>query len=158
MGTSTTGRGMTRALRVITRSAAVALLLSLLAACGGRSVEAYCETFYGEGQELRQQWIDAGNTEDPFAAMGTIFSAPRDLAAFFDRLEKVAPDDIQPDVAQLRDAFQQQADSMGDTAAGMFSNPLGTALGSLAAGMSTSGASQRVDAYTLENCGPPPTN
>jgi hypothetical protein len=90
--------------------------------------------------------------------MGTLFSAPRDLASFFDKLDKVAPDDIEPDVAQLRDGFQKQADSLGDQAAGMFSNPLGTALGSLASGMSLSGASSRVDAYTLKNCGPPPTN
>ena len=47
---------------------------------------------------------------------------------------------------------------MGDTAAGMFENPFGTAVGSLVSGMSTSGASQRVDAYTLENCGPPPSD
>jgi hypothetical protein len=136
----------------------VALLLAGVSACGGRSVEAYCETFYGEGQELRQQWIDAGNTQDPLAAIGSIFSAPRDLAAFFAELEEVAPEDIQPDVAQVRDAFQEQADSMGETAAGMVENPLGTALGSLATGLSMSGAMQRVDSYTLENCGPPPAD
>ncbi|WP_104524103.1 hypothetical protein [Blastococcus atacamensis] len=135
----------------------IALSVLALAGCSGRSVEAYCETFYGEGQELRERWIEAGDTQDPFAAMGTIFSAPGDLAAFFDDLAEVAPEEIQSDVERMRDAFQEQADSMGDTAAGMFSNPFGTALGSLATGMSLTGPAERVDAYTLDNCGPPPT-
>lgn len=143
--------------RAVRTAAAVALPVLALSGCGGRSVEAYCETFYGEGQELREQWIEAGDTEDPFAAMGTIFSAPGDLAAFFDELADVAPEEIQSDVERMRDAFQEQADSMGDTAAGMFSDPFGTALGSLATGMSLSGPAERVDAWTLENCGPPPT-
>jgi hypothetical protein len=136
----------------------VAALPALLTACSGRSVEAYCATFYGEGSQLRQQWIDAGNTDDPFGAIGTIFSAPGDLASFFEELEEVAPDEIQPDVEQLRDGFQEQADSMGDTAAGMFDNPFGTALGSFVSGLALSGPAERVDAYTLENCGPPPTD
>lgn len=130
-----------------------------LAACGSnRSVEAYCSVFYGEGQQLRSQWAAAGSSEDPFAGLAAVFSAPRDLAVFFDKLDKVAPEEIEPDVAELRDAFQQQADSLGSQAGGVLDNPLGALAGSLAAGLSTAGVEQRVDDYTLKNCGPPPTD
>ncbi|MGY1728095.1 hypothetical protein ACI79J_14090 [Geodermatophilus sp. SYSU D01062] len=143
---------------VVTFGGLVAVSVTLTACGQGRSVEAYCDVFYGEGQELRDAWTQAGNTDDPLAGMAAMFSAPRDLATFFGRLAEVAPDEIEPDVAALHDAFQEQADSLGSQAGELMDNPLGALAGAFAAGLSTSGAEQRVNQYTLDNCGPPPTN
>ena len=81
-----------------------ALASAVLAGCGSeRSVEAYCGTFYGEGGELRDRWSDAQGA-DPLTQAATLLQAPQEMKTFFDRLEKVAPDEIQPDVAAVRDS------------------------------------------------------
>lgn len=139
----------------------LALALALTACGSGRSVEAYCTTFYGEGQELRQQWLDSNASGDPLAGMAQLFSAPRDLAVFFDELSGVAPEDIRPDVETVRDTFQSQADSLGDKAGDIASGPMGlfgALAGDLATGFAAAPAMQRVDTWTSQNCGPPPTS
>ncbi|MDN5929753.1 MAG: hypothetical protein L0I24_01565 [Pseudonocardia sp.] len=137
-------------------------LALVLTACGdGRSVEAYCSTFYGDGQELRQRWLDTNASRDPLAGMAQLFSAPRDLAVFFDELSAVAPDDIRPDVETVRDTFQSQADSLGDKAGDIASGPMGlfgALAGDLATGFATAPAMQRIDTWTSANCGPPPAS
>ncbi|MDN5857584.1 MAG: hypothetical protein L0H84_03085 [Pseudonocardia sp.] len=145
-------------------AALVTTLAVPMAACGaGRSVESYCTVFYGEGQELRQRYIDAGDRaeQNPLGTIGTLLAAPRDLAVFFGKLAEVAPEEIEPDVVTVRDAFQEQADHLGDDARSIADGPLG-ALGSLAGGLATGLAAgpaiQRVDSWTTQHCGPPPAN
>lgn len=145
------------------RAIACCLVLAAgLSGCGtGRSIEAYCTTFYGEGQELRQRWLDNNATGDPVAGLAQLFSAPRDLAVFFDGLSDVAPDEIRPDVETVRDTFQSQADSMGDKAGDIASGPMGlfgALAGDLASGLAAAPAMQRVDTWTSQNCGPPPAS
>jgi hypothetical protein len=136
------------------------VLAAVLTGCGtGRSVEAYCATFYGEGQELRQRWLDTNATGDPVAGVAQLFSAPRDLAVFFGELGDVAPEEIRADVETVRDGFQSQADSLGEKAGAVASGPmgvLGALAGDLATGLATAPAMQRVDTWTSQNCGPPP--
>lgn len=136
------------------RAAGVVAAAVVLAGCSGeeRSVEAYCSTFYGEGSELRDQWTEAGGS-DLLGQAVTLLQAPQDLATFFDKLEKVAPDDIQPDVAAVRDSLKDQIDAMTSIDPG---SPWKAALQSMLIGVSSGGSWQRVDEWTLENCGPPP--
>ena len=149
---------------VVMRRAIACGLVSaaVLTGCGsGRSVEAYCSTFYGEGQELRQRWLDTNAEGDPVAGLAQLFSAPRDLAVFFGELSDVAPEEIQPDVETVRDTFQRQADSLGDKAGDIASGPMGlfgALAGDLATGLAAAPAMQRVDTWTSQNCGPPPAS
>lgn len=153
-------QGRAGAVCVITRracaGAVTALLLAgTLAGCGsGRSVEAYCDTFYGKGGELRQRYIDADAKNDPLQSLVTVLGVPQDLANLFAELEKVAPEDIQPDVKTLQQAFQKQADQVGDSPA----DPLTGLANGIILGLATSGPYNRVNAWTEKNCGPPPTS
>jgi hypothetical protein len=118
-----------------------------------RSVDAYCATFYGEGSELHNQWA-ASSGGDPLTQVVTLVAVPGDMAVFFDKLDKVAPDDIEPDVAAVRDSLKRQLDSLGSVSA---SDPLSTVLQQFMIGMSSNGSWQRVNDYTASNCEPPPS-
>jgi hypothetical protein len=128
----------------------------LVAGCGGssRSVSAYCKTFYGQGSALRQQWLQADQqtSADPLDALGQIFAAPQELANFFNRLDAVAPSDIEPDVKLIGQTFSAEASSLSS----------GNVIQSLASGLVSSvtseGAFNAVNQWTLTNCGPPPTS
>jgi hypothetical protein len=80
-------------------------------------------------------------------------TAPQDLEIFFDKLDKVAPDDIEPDVGVVRDSLQKQIDALGSSTPGGL---LGTAWQQMAIGLTSQGSWQRVDQYTSANCGKPP--
>lgn len=117
-----------------------------------RSVDAYCSTFYGEGTRLHDQWA-AGAEGDVLTQSVTLLAASGDMVVFFDKLDKVAPQDIEPDVAAVRDSLKRQLDSLGSVDV---RDPLSTAFQQLLIGASSSGSWQRVDDYTTSNCGPPP--
>lgn len=141
---------------------AAALLVALIATagCGTRGVDAYCDTFYGEGQEFRQRWIDTNAAGDPVGTLVQLLAVPRDLAVFFGKLADVAPEDIRSDVETIRDLYQAQADDLGDDAADLFAGPasaLGGIAGDLMSGLAAAPALQRVDTWTTTHCGPPPT-
>lgn len=131
--------------------AAGALLLS---GCGTtRSVAAYCHVFYGTGAKLRDSYASATYANDPLQALGTILSAPSQLANFLGQLAAVAPMIIEPAVATLQQAFQEEAGEAG----GAVSDPLGALFGGLVAGMASEQAAQEVTQWTLAHCGPPPS-
>lgn len=130
----------------------IACLALLLGACGKqRSVAAYCQVFYGQGSQLRQQWSGNNQSGDLVGELGTLFGAPQQLANFFGRLDAVAPDDIEPDVHQLQQAAQQAADNLKS------GNVIQSLLGGLTSGLGSQGAETRVNQWTLSNCGSPPS-
>jgi hypothetical protein len=85
--------------------------------------------------------------------LATLIAAPQELATFFARLDKVAPDDIEPDVAVLQNAFQQESNNLGATAL----NPLNGLVQGLATGLGSSASYTRVDTWTTQHCGKPPS-
>lgn len=126
-----------------------------LAACGGptRSVASYCSYFYGQGGRLREQWRQSGAnaSQNPLGALTTAFAAVPELASFMHELSLRAPDEIAPDVQMLADAFKRLSEQEGSAA----SDPLGALAGGIVGGLAASGAEQRVNAYTMQHCGPP---
>lgn len=145
------------------RTAALALVLvsALATGCSVRSVDAYCSTFYGEGQEFRQRLIDAEATGEPVGLVVQLLAVPRDLAVFFGELAEVAPEDIRADVETVRDLYDAQADGLGEDAADLFGGParaIGGIAGDLMSGLAAAPALQRIDEWTTANCGPPPTS
>lgn len=116
-----------------------------------RSVSAYCHTWQAEGNKLHNQWkqqLAQGDPNDPFSSVPTVFGAPKDLATFFDRLEKVSPDDIKDDVARERDAWQAISDNLGANA----SNPASFFIAALMVSGQTAGAESRIDTWTRTHC------
>jgi hypothetical protein len=124
-----------------------------LAACGSpsRSVASYCSYFYGQGSQLRNRWIQSTNNagQNPFAALSSVFADLPEAANFFHQLSLHAPESIAPDVQVLADALQRIPAQAGAAA----TDPLGALAGGLVDGIETSGAEQRVNAFTERECG-----
>jgi hypothetical protein len=133
----------------------VSLVLALTA-CGGtsRSVAAYCSYFYGRGGQLRHRWLESSQSgsSDPIAALAGTFAAIPEAASFLHGLAQRAPDDIAPDVETLAQALDRITGQAGSGAA----DPVGALASGLATGLATTGAEQRVNEYTIRNCGAPP--
>jgi hypothetical protein len=157
-----TARTRTRAASV---SVAALLPTALLSGCDvpligdERSVESFCDTYWEQKDEYltkyaeRDEAIDAAGEEDPLlgvlAGLGTSMEALGDVVIIFDKLAKVAPDDIEPDVVAIRESLQKSIDNAGEAA----SNPLGALVGGLTSGLTTMGSWQRLSDYVVENCG-----
>jgi hypothetical protein len=129
---------------------------ALLAGCGGptRSVASYCSYFYGEGGQLRERWIKSSDSDsnNPFGELSSVFADLPEAASFMHELSLRAPETIAPDVQTLSEAVKRVSEQMGAAA----TDPLGALAGGVMDGMETSGAEQRVNAYTEQHCGAPP--
>jgi hypothetical protein len=66
----------------------------------------------------------------------------------FDRLAKVAPDEIQSDVEHIRDSLKEQQQAAG----GAVGDPLGALGRSLVSGLMTMDSWQRVGSYVDQHC------
>lgn len=114
-----------------------------------RSVESYCQTWKNEGEKLHKKWADQQAGGDPGSSISMLFGAPADLAEFFDKLDEVAPKDIEPDVARYRDAWQKVSDLLGENA----TDPLSFLMASLMVSSQSKGAETRINKWTQNNCG-----
>jgi hypothetical protein len=130
--------------------------VGVLTGCGGptRSVASYCSYFYGEGGHLRERWIKSSDSEsnNPFGELSSVFADLPEAASFMHELSLRAPETIAPDVQTLSEAVKRVSEQMGAAA----TDPLGALAGGMMDGMETSGAEQRVNAYTEQYCGGPP--
>lgn len=105
---------------------------------------------------LRAKYDDRAAGLDPegdplmslIVALGSLVEAQGDLVVMFDRLEKVAPEEIQPEVAAVRDSMKDQLDSAGDAVG----DPLGALGGALVAGLASMGSYSAVERYIESNC------
>jgi hypothetical protein len=121
-----------------------------------RSVAAFCKTYQTTALALRSKYdnqVDAAVAEKDdatslFMGVSSLLEAQGDIAVLFDRLERVAPDDIQSDVAALRDTFQQNAKSTAQNA----TNPFGLLASGLVSAFQNQGSYKRVDQYIRNHC------
>jgi hypothetical protein len=140
----------------------VVVTLAVLIALGGvagvavtwgpsRSVDAYCETYREQGKRLHDRLaaenLAARRADNVLAAMASVASSPREFADFFADLEEVAPDEIAPDVATLRDGWGAIADRLGDSP-----DPLSMLSTGLVVGLATGPAERRVEQWTSRHC------
>ena len=138
----------------------VAALLTTAIIFGGcssasaRSTAAYCHTFYQQGTQLRNQWqgVDKNMNQDPLGGLLSAVTIPSQLATFFGQLDTVAPLSIEPDVAQIQQAFQQEVNNAGRD----ITNPIAGLIGGFASSFETAPALTAVNNWTNTNCGPPP--
>jgi hypothetical protein len=125
----------------------------LLAGCSAsdgpeRSAAAFCRTY----DELRAQFAADYDTSNlpPMQALATGVASVGELPVIFERLDRVAPPEIEPDVAATRDALKQQIQAL--TGADL-TNPIGVMLSGVLSGLFASGPIQRVGGYVKVNCG-----
>lgn len=114
------------------------------------SVEAYCQTWKQEGQKLHDQWDDAQRTAggDPVASIAVLLGSASELAGFFGKLSKVAPEEIAPDVVRYKEALEQVASNLrGGT------NLLEVVFSQLAVSAQAASVERRVDTWTKTHCG-----
>jgi hypothetical protein len=141
-------------------SVAVALVVAAVAfvpGCGrARTVENYCATFWAEGGKIRNSAMEAQRSGGMLGALSTVFSAPSDMAKFFDKLDAVAPEEIEPDVAKMRDAYEKIGDKMGEGMSGDPMSMLGSLAGNMVIGLSVANSERRINAFTAKHCGTPP--
>lgn len=126
---------------------AIAIAVVALAACGsddGRSLAAYCDTFWSGARELHAT-LDAQASDDPVAAVAAVFSSIGDLGVLFDEMARVAPDDIRADTEAIRDAVRSLPGSGGS----------GDIVSAIVSGLTSAGSFDRVNAYLRDNCPPP---
>jgi hypothetical protein len=149
---------------VKTTSSWVALVLigvSVLTGCEPRrSPEAFCRTLAEEKQRrLDKDSQREGKIVDKVregdlssllsVAVGSSSEAIQDLTVTFHKLEKVAPEEIRPDVEALGDALERQQEALKD----LPDNPVGALKDSLTSGLATMGPWERVSTYASRQCG-----
>jgi len=124
--------------RAVAMAAAVliAVLIALLIArpMTERSVAAYCQVYKEEKTRLA---TFPGNTW-PSGVFNDALSDAGEFVTSFDRLEKVAPDDIKNDVETLRQLYQKMKDDPSSA---------------IAASLSGAGAESSVKEWTKSHCG-----
>lgn len=133
------------------RPLAVALISALaagLTACGpSRSVESYCGVMAEHKDRFVAATEDVG-TADPVSGLTSLVATYGDLNSMWAEAATVAPEEIQADVETVRDAWASQQ----ETAEKMAENPLKGLASGLMTGITSAGATQRVDVYTAETC------
>lgn len=111
----------------------IAVLLSLQLVKPERSVASYCKVYKEEDAKLAKSQGDTYSV----AVFSHSSNNPADFANAFNKLEQVAPNDIQPDVKTLRQLFQKidsdPSQSMGASLSGL-------------------GAESSVKDWTSQNC------
>ncbi len=136
---------------------ALAVAASLTGCGSGRSPEKFCAVYREEKQAYLSQMNQANDSlgsgsgdsaASLFGGLGQAMSAITRLPQMFDRLDKVAPDDIEPDVAAIRDFLQKQVDSAGDAV----QNPGGSLINGLMGSFEVSSSWERVGSYVQDTC------
>ena len=132
--------------RAMLAAAITVVAVGVLVGCGGptRSVKAYChEFYYGEGAKVHDELT---NSSGP-AALFAVGSANQAYADLFEKLDREAPRDIEPDVHSVAVGLQKGTDNAPNNA--------GSALaGAFVIARPLTNVIQWTDAH----CGPAPNN
>ena len=119
-----------------------------------RSKAAFCATFKKQAIALHDKYESADQAASDGTSLGmlsgfsSIVQAPGDMVVLFDSLDKAAPNDIEPSVAEVLNSLRKMQDAQKDA----LTNPL-SALGSgLVSALTSGGAYQQVNDYITANC------
>jgi hypothetical protein len=117
-----------------------------------RSVGSFCSTYFAQKQAFLQRFDVSANRNESFGqaigGMATGLASLGEIPVIFDRLDKVAPTDIEPDVAAVRDSFKKELDLAG----GAISNPLGALAAGFVTSLVSAGPFRKVSDYVTANC------
>jgi hypothetical protein len=150
--------------RVVSTCAAGALVLAGCGASGGdgpiRSVRTFCDTYASEKAQFLSRYssIGEGGASESGAQVLTDLvlgiQSLGDVSVILAKLDKVAPDDIEPDVAAVQASWKDMQGTLGDEASNAF-NPtglVGAMLKGLLLSAESNGSWQRVGVYIQQHC------
>lgn len=138
----------------------VAAVLAAATACSSsdaptRSIANFCSTYSAEKSKFLTRYASTGSAQSsPLTGLLLGIQSLGDVSVILTKLDRVAPDDIEPDVAAVLDSWKQMEGSMGNEASNAL-NPTGL-LGAMFSGVLSSLESQgswtRVGDYVTTNC------
>src|SRR5690348_8372200 len=91
---------------------AIGIPITVVATSGsGRSVPAFCQTYYSQLDRIMKMAQQPAGSQlgDAFQSMAAI----SEMRVMFDALDKVAPETIEPDVANIRDSMKSAEQGAG---------------------------------------------
>jgi len=154
-----------RRLRRVRGLVAVAGVVALCATTGcssepERSAAKFCSTYHSEKAKFQAKYtpMESSSPKDLGGVLTNLmmgFQSLGDGTVIFTKLDKVAPDDIEPDVKAVLDSWKGMQDTMGDEAANAF-NPgglIGTMFKGMLASIESQGSWNRVGDYIQTHCG-----
>jgi hypothetical protein len=139
----------------------VAGVLTVLVGCGAsaptRSTEAFCDTLVREQDRILGQFgsdiaaVEATGDDLLMAlgGLGASLSALSELSLYLDKLDRVAPPEIETDMHEVATLYRQQLESAED----VLDNPLSAVAGALFDSFRMARPAQRVHQFALDNCG-----
>jgi hypothetical protein len=107
----------------------------------------FCRVYVEEKRTYLEKY--GRTTGEPFQDLANGLGAMSAWVPMFDRLAKVAPDEIQSDVEHIRDSLKEQQSAAGQA----IGDPLGALGRGLISGLMTMDSWQRVGSYVDQHCG-----
>jgi hypothetical protein len=113
-----------------------------------RSAASFCNVYFQQKRQYLTTYDSRNYSNDPLGGLLNAIGAMSDWVPMFEKLDAVAPPDIEPDVATVVDSLKQEQQAAGQE----LSNPL-SALGSgLTAALMSSASWDHLDQYIQQNC------
>lgn len=113
-----------------------------------RSAASFCNVYFQQKHQYLATYDSHNYSNDPLGGLLNAIGAMSDWVPMFEKLDAVAPPDIEPDVATVVDSLKQEQQAAGQE----LSNPL-SALGSgLTAALMSSASWNHLDQYIQQNC------
>lgn len=113
-----------------------------------RSAAVFCSVYFQQKRQYLATYDSSDYRNDPLAGLLNAIGAMSDWVPMFEKLDAVAPPDIEPDVATIVDSLKKEQDAAGQE----FSNPLGALGSSLTAALMSSASWNNLSQYILQNC------
>jgi hypothetical protein len=143
----------------------LALGAAQLTACSGsdapqRSVQNFCDTYNSEKANFQSRYAPLESGSQPQSGEAVLtdlimgFQSLGDVTVILTKLDAVAPNDIEPDVAAVLDSWKGMQSTLGDEASNVL-NPsglLGAVLKGLLASVESGGSWDRLGNYIETNC------
>jgi len=108
----------------------------------------FCKTYLAEKHGYLARY--GRTTGDPLQDLTNGIGAMSSWVPMFDRLARVAPDEIRSDVEHIRDSLKEQQQVAGEAV----TDPLGALGRGLVSGLMTMDSWERVGSYVDQNCEP----
>jgi hypothetical protein len=113
-----------------------------------RSAAAFCSVYFQQKHQYLATYDSRDYRNDPLAGLLNAIGAMSDWVPMFEKLDAVAPSDIEPDVATIVDSLKKEQDAAGQE----LSNPLGALGSGLTAALMSSASWNNLSQYIQKNC------
>jgi len=113
-----------------------------------RSAAAFCAVYFQQKHQYLSTYASHNYQNDPLGGLVNAIGAVSDWVPMFEKMDAVAPPDIEPDVQNIVDSLKQQEQQAGQAV----SNPLSALGSSLVTAMMSSASWDHVSQYVEQNC------